>query len=473
MSRAAWAVLLAVAGTIAAVVVASWADALASGRPVLYGEGAVANAALLMRDGNPYADTSGAVAANYPPLYIALAALGDPFRAGRAVTIVSTLVVTLLLWRRSRGAPPVARAAVGLAWVALAPVAIWGAAVKPDMLAVAFTLAGVAALERATRGRLVRSLGDDAAALAAGALLALAVWAKPTALLPALAVLAFAAVAWRPAFVRAVLGTSVVAAVALAHAASFGIGDVWLHVVVWNALPWSVEQALLLVVVAAGSQGILLAVVARMGAFRGIALAYLLGAAGTAVLGGREGATINYLLDLAAATMFAAAAVMPRVAKVPALPAGLAVQLVIGFVLLAPFGSVPGRDPGTGAWGARERMDVVRSLPRDRKHLVEDSGLLVAAGMTPVIDDLFLWSRLLARAEIGPALATGLVGAGEYATVISEFDLERYEEAAPYQRARWHPLLVREILTRYELDPLVADVLRAGGRPVLWVYRPR
>ena len=452
MSRAAWAVLLAVAGTIAAVVVASWADALASGRPVLYGEGAVANAALLMRDGNPYADTSGAVAANYPPLYIALAALGDPFRAGRAVTIVSTLVVTLLLWRRSRGAPPVARAAVGLAWVALAPVAIWGAAVKPDMLAVAFTLAGVAALERATRGRLVRSLGDDAAALA---------------------VLAFAAVAWRPAFVRALLGTSVVAAVALAHAASFGIGDVWLHVVVWNALPWSVEQALLLVVVAAGSLGILLAVVARMGAFRGIALAYLLGAAGTAVLGGREGATINYLLDLAAATMFAAAAVMPRVAQVPALPAGLAVQLVIGFVLLAPFGSVPGRDPGTGAWGARERMDVVRSLPRDRKHLVEDSGLLVAAGMKPVIDDLFLWSRLLARAEIGPALATGLVGAGEYATVISEFDLERYEEAAPYQRARWHPLLVREILTRYELDPLVADVLRAGGRPVLWVYRPR
>ncbi|MGH2377513.1 MAG: hypothetical protein ACRDGT_03490 [Candidatus Limnocylindria bacterium] len=469
----AWLALRGTAGLLAVIAIIQWIDALTTGRPVLYGEGAVASAALLFRDGDPYGDVPGRfVAANYPPLYLWLASLGDPFHTGRAVTIASALAVSVLVWWRASGLDRVPRAALTLLWPALVPVAIWGAAVKPDMLAVALTFGGVAVLERSVRAGSPAWSGASGPLLG-GALLALAVWAKPTALLPALAVLGLVAVSARPVFWRSAVGAAAVAALALGHAALLGAGDVWRHVVVWNALPWSAEQALLLAVLGAATLGILLAAASLAGAFRGIALAYLLGAGGVALLGGREGATVNYLLDLGAATVFGVSGVAARLGASAGFPLAGAAQLLLGFAVLAPFGIVPGRDGGTGAWGPAERMEVVRSLERDEPHLVEDSGLLVANGITPVIDDVFLWSRLLSRGEIGPDLGAGLAGSGIYATVVSEFDLERYDEATAAQRARWHPLLVREVLARYELDPSVAETVSRGGRPVLWVYRPR
>lgn len=468
-----WAVLLAAAGALAAIALAHWIDALVTGRPVLYGEGAVANAAILLRDGNPYAPRSEFVAANYPPLYLLLASIGDPFHFGRAITIASALAVAAVLWWRT-GASPVVRAGLAASWLALVPVGIWGAAVKPDLLAVALTLAGVAALERATDARGAGTRWPDRAgpfALGAGALLAAAVWAKPTALMPAAAVLAYALATARPVAARSFVGAAAVGLVALAHAGTLGIADVWRHVVIWNALPWSGEQALFVLVLGAATLGILVAAAAMAGAFRGIALVYALGALAVAVLGGREGATINYLLDLAAAASFAAATVAPRIGRSVAFPAAIVVQLVLGFVLLAPFGLLPGGLGGTGAWGSAERLEIVRQLPNGM-HLVEDSGLLVAADMRPIVDDVFLWSRLVSMGSHGPAVL-GLVHAGGFASVISEFDLERYDDAAEKQRARWHPLLVRAVLDRYELDEPTRDRIRTGRSPVLWVYRPR
>lgn len=474
----AWTALLAIGGALAAVAVVQWAGALLSGRAVLYGEGAVAHAALLFREGDAYRDASGLVAANYPPPFLALASLGDPFRAGRAVTIASALAVAALVWWRAAGAGPIARAALAALWLALVPVAIWGAAVKPDLLAVALTVAGVLALERvAASGSDLRAAPRGVViAAGGGALLAAAVWTKPTALLPALTVVAYLGLVARPALTRAAAGAGLVATVALANAVLLGFGDLWRHVVVWNALPWSAEQALLLAVLGAATLGIVVAAAALGGALRGIALAYVAGGLGVVLLGGREGATINYLLDLAAATSVAAAIAAPRLARSAAFPSAAVAQVALAVILVAPFDLVPGRDAATGSWGDPRRAQVIEELARDRAHLVEDSGLLVAAGMRPVVDDLFLWSRLARAGLIDPGPLIERVRRGEIATVVSEADLERLDAAPAYERARWHPDLAAAVLERYELAEAWRGSRGSGavGAPtLLWIYRPR
>ena len=438
---------------MALLAMVEWTDALASGRPILYGEGPVAHAALLMRSGDAYRDATGTVAANYPPLFLIVASLGDPFRVGRAVTIASALAVALVVaWRARRGSPLTA-VALALGWLALAPVAIWGAAIKPDLFAVALTAGGVAAIDR----------GGTRSAWLGGTLLALAVWAKPTAALPAGAVLVWLAVTDRRSFARAAVAALVVGAVAIGDALILGVGDLWRHVVSWNVLPWSAEQTGLVLVLGIATLGLVLAVAGLAGAFRGIVLAYLIGALAVVLLAGREGATINYLLDLAAAIMYGLAAVSGRLRASAALPVAGIVQLGLAVALLTPFGIVPGRTPTTGAWGQPERGAVVHALGPGR-HLVEDSGLLIADGREPVLDDLFLWSRLARTGAIDPAPVIADARRGAFASVVSEADLTALDRAPAYERARWDPALVAAILERYALD-------RSTG--VLWVYRPR
>ncbi len=455
-----WALFAVVAAALALLGLAQWIDALASGRPILYGEGPVAHAAILFRDGNAYRETTGAVAANYPPLYLALTSLGEPLRTGRAVTILSTLAVSALIVWRARRAGPVVAGGLGLCWLALAPVAIWGAAVKPDVLAVALTLAGVLLLERAAAAA---GHDDRWSAIAGGTLLATAVWAKPTALLPAAAVILWVVVRARPVGLRALMGVGAVVALEALDAIAIGAPDLWRHVVVWNQLSWSAEQTLLVGVLGAATIGILLVAGILAGALRGIAVAYLVGALAIAVLAGREGATINYLLDLAAAILFMLAGAPVERQRSGGIPVAAMVQLLIGVGLLTPYSILPGRAISTGAWGQPERSEVVRTLgPGD--HLVEDSGLLIADGRTPVIDDLFLWSRLVQLGVVDPAPLLERARAGALASVVSEADLAHLDTAPAYERARWSPPLVSAILGRYRLE-------RATG--VLWVYRPR
>jgi hypothetical protein len=106
----------------------------------------------------------------------------------------------------------------------------------------------------------------------------------------------------------------------------------------------------------------------------------------------------------------------------------------------------------------------VRGLARPA--LVEDSGLVVASGVEPIVDDLFLWSRLYERdasfAEGGRLLDA--VRARRFATVVSEADLEHLDTAPAYERQRWAGALVSAVLDAYRLD-------RHEG--ALWVYVPR
>src|SRR6266850_190138 len=321
--RAAWLLLAAVSVPLALVAVGRWLWALAQHAPVLYGEGAVANAALLARSGveyGPYPADPIFVAANYPPLYFHLVALGDPFVTGRVLSIAATLFVAGAIAYRARGGGRLFADALAASWLACAPVAIWGAAVKPDLVALALIVGAVMAL-------------DARRAAVAGALAALAIWAKPTEGLPALALLLYLVATDRPRAAR-FTGAGIVAlaiAAALTHLPDAAMLE---HVVTWNALDWHADQAFLLAVLGAlvaGASLVALAVIRPRDAVG----AYAIGAIGVVALGGRDGATINYLLDLLTAAWLAlAAASQARPSRV--LPVAIVAQTLIAIALLDP-----------------------------------------------------------------------------------------------------------------------------------------
>ena len=455
VARGGWAAYGLLAAALALIAMLAWLRAVALAGPVLYGEGAVAHAALLGRGLAEYRDPAGPafVAANYPPLFLTVAGLGDPFITGRVVSIAATLTIAVMLFRRSRGADRVVRAALAFGWLALAPVSIWGAALKPDLLALALTVAAVMALE-------------SRRAAASAVLLVAAVITKPTALIPALALLLWVVLRDRARLRAFLFGGAAASAVALAALDAFGYEDLWRHVVTWNALPWTAEPAILLAFLAIVIYGAALAAGLLTRSFGGPIGAYAAGAVVVVLLGGREGATINYLLDLGAASSLAVAASAVRLARSPAYPLAAIAALALGAFILSPFGVVPGRAVTTGAWGDPARVGAVRdALASDAVVLAEDSGLLIATGHDVVVDDLFLWSRLVARGAVDPGPLLGEVRSGRFTAIVSEVELAKLGDAPAYERARWDPDLARAIGERYRLDRRLA-----GG---LFIYRPR
>ena len=451
----AWYAYGAVAGVLTVVALFGWGRALAAAGPVLYGEGAVAHAALLARTFDLYRDAGGAsfTAANYPPLYIVGASIGEPFITGRLLSIAATLSVAGLITWRGRAGGRTVPAVVALGWLALAPVAIWGPALKPDLVALAFTVGAVLSLERRR-------------ATLSAILIVLAILAKPTAIIVAIALYEWIATRDRALVRRWSVTVAIGTVIAAVTLAPFGYADLWKHVIVWNALPWSVEQAALLaflgvVVLAALVGG---AIVTR--AIRGPIAAYCVAGAVIVLLGGREGATINYLLDLSAAASLALVSAAPALARAPHYPAIALVNLVLAVALIDPLGIVPGRTATTGAWGDPARItSVAAALAGDESVLAEDSGLLVATGHRVVVDDLFLWSRLVVQGTVDPLPLLEDIRAARFTAIVSEADLGKLGEAAAYERARWEPSLVQATLVRYRL----ASRLPGG----LFVYRPR
>ncbi|TMG38451.1 MAG: hypothetical protein E6H94_06545 [Chloroflexi bacterium] len=261
----AWSAYALVAWIIALAALARWLWAVTLDGPVIYGEGAVAHAAILARDRLEY--TVGArfgdvpplfTAANYPPLYFHLAGLGDPFLVGRAISIVATVAVAAAIGWRARTGGALVAGALAAAWLASFPVAVWGAAVKPDLVALALTVGAVLALS-------APRLADGP--LVAGALLGLAVTAKPTAGLPALALAVAIVMRGDPLGFLRYVAAGVGAALAVGFATRLPDKAMYLHVVDWNALAWTPEQAVLLVLVAILTIGVpvLFALVLRAG----------------------------------------------------------------------------------------------------------------------------------------------------------------------------------------------------------------
>ena len=452
----AWAAYLIPAAGLALYALSQWLTALANRTAVLYGEGAVANAARLARDGIAYldADPSRFVAANYPPLYFHLASIVDPFVTGRAASIVATLAVAGMVFASARAAGRLAAAALAAGWLALAPVMIWGPALKPDLVALALTALAVVLLDRR------RELAPIA-----GFALVFAALAKPTALLPAAALLAWLAWSDRATLARCGFGAAVAVVAAAVTVYMDSVPDMWRHVVTWNALSWSVDQAVSVAVIGALVIGVPLGIVAFTRGLGGARAAYLAGALAIVVLGGREGATINYLLDLTVAIALSLAAVAPRFRPSALVPPVLLAQLVVGTFALDPLRVIPGRVPTTGAWSDQLRGGTISlAFHMDGRYLLEDSGLLANSGIPPVVDDLFLWSRLVERGIIDADPIVNQVREGRVDTVIAQTDLEHLDAAPAFERQRWSGVLVQAVLERYRLTSHIGD---------LWIYVPR
>jgi hypothetical protein len=452
----AWASYLIAAAGLALYALVQWLVALANRTPVLYGEGAVANAARLARDGVAYLDVDPErfVAANYPPLYFHLASIGDPFISGRIASITATLAVAVMIFVCARPAGRLAAAALSVGWLALAPVMIWGPALKPDLVALALTALAVVALDRRR----------DLAPIA-GFALVFAAFAKPTALLPAAALLSWLGWSDRATLVRCGFGVAVAVIAASVTVYLDSVPDVWRHVVSWNALSWSIEQAVPVAIIGVVVIGVPLGIAPLTRAFGGARAAYLAGAVGIVILGGREGATINYLLDLTVATALALASAAPRLRAGALFPTLALAQLLLATAIIDPLRIVPGRVPLTGAWGDPSRAAIIAAeLASGDPLLIEDSGVQLARGATPTIDDLFLWSRLVERGTIDAGPILGQVANARFRAVVSEADLENLDAAPAFERQRWTAALARAVLERYRLD-------RHEGP--LWIYVPR
>lgn len=436
--RVAWTALAVVAGALALRAVLLWVEALAYGGPVLYGEGAVAHAGeILARGGDPYGPEppGGFVAANYPPLAFAVAALGSafgPFAGLRIASIVATLAVAAAVAWRARADRLVA-AALALSFLALVPVETWGPAAKPDPIAVALVAAAV-----------VLAGSDPRRAALAGAAAAFAVFAKPTAIVPLAAVAIWLVARDRRTVARVALAAAVGGAVALAVTlVRFDVAGLVEHVVRRNALPLTGGQLVSILVAGAGMVGVF----AVAGAFTtdGRMRAYLVGAALVVVLAAREGSTINYLLDLAAASTLALATEARRARIL--LPVVLGAQLVLAALLFHPLDA----SATVGAWGDPTRVVLASDLVKTAPHLAEDSGVLVANGIEPVVDDLFLWSRLVEAGAVADDV-TERARNGEFATVIAEVPLDALDGAPAYERQRWSPALAAAVVGAYRLD---------------------
>jgi hypothetical protein len=449
-ARIAWWSYAVGAGALALVVVWNWIWAVTLRGPVLYGEGAVAHAAILARDrfeytaGARYGDVSPIfTAANYPPLYFHLAGIGDdPFVTGRVLSIGATLLVAGAIAWTARSGGWLIGGALALAWLGSVPLMTWGLAVKPDLVALALTVGATLALARARPLPLV-----------AGILVGIAVMTKPTALLPGLALLAY--VARRdPLGATRGLGGGLAAAIVVGLLTYFPDKAFRLHVIEWNSLPWRLELAVPLAFIALLVLAVPIATVAITRAGGGAVGAYLVGAIGVLLLGGREGATINYFLDLSAALALAAATIGPRLSLGLSFPVASMAQLALGFVLLNPFPSTPSLLAPTGKWGDPSTIAYMRDFVPGQV-LAEDSGLLVASGREPLVDDLFLWSRILASGQSfheGPELIAA-VRAGQFDAIVSEVELERIDAGPGYARQRWHPDLIAAVIERYVLPP--------------------
>lgn len=439
-----WLVPAVIAVALALRDLADWVMTAASGLPLAYGEGAVLHAGqILARGGDPYAQgQTGLVSANYPPLAYAVVAVGLPlgsFVALRLANILAALAIAALIAWRAR-ADRVIALTLGAAFLAVYPVGLWTPQHRVDLLAVALSAAAIVSIGTGRFGPVLF-----------GILGALALLTKPTAAAPLAAVLAY--LLWRDR--RAALRLLA----ALALAAGAGLAIVLLrsnprglidHIAVNNAFPYDWRNPIFLLVLA----GLLLGAFVLPAAVRtdGVMRAYLAGALGVVMLGGHEGASVNYLLDLAAASLLALAPVARRLPRfAPALVAG---QLLATFALTLAGPFVP-----PGAAERAERVALVSVLPADGRYYVEDSGPLLAAKREPYVDDAYVWARLVALGQRTDDV-TPLVEARAFRAIVSDVPLAEIGTSSEIERQRWPQVLVDAVLRNYTLDAATAGGYR-------------
>ncbi len=281
--------------------------------PLDYGEGPLLDqGARLLAGESIYARLGSETpftVANYPPVVPAILALLHGvglhgWAPARGLVIASSMacVVFVVCLATGREHSWMGGAVAGALFLSFPPVFIWSCFVRVDFIALAFALASV--LVAATRPA-ARSTPLICAVLAC-----LAVLSRQSYLLaaPVAVIATLAAVDRRRAvtFVAALAALVAMAALAM-HIATKG--GFWFHIVVSNMNPWRGRRLVHLAAAAllAASGALVAALYAatridrRDPASVG-ATAYFIAAAVSSMLAGKDGASLNYFLELAAAS---------------------------------------------------------------------------------------------------------------------------------------------------------------------------
>lgn len=321
-------------------------DALAFPYPLNYGEGPLLDQAVrLAALENIYpSDISKPpyVVSNYPPLFVLLQAplvwaFGPEFWYGRAISLASTVAAAVLIAQilHALTRDRTASAAGGLSFLAVPFVLHWSSLDRVDALGLALTLAGLHAVVRSP---------DRRGVVLASLLLVAAIYTRQTFALAA----PLAAFTWllacgqrRPALALAALtgGPSLLLLWVLNVLTG---GGFFFHTVTSNVneFRWdrvvfhlSTTQSLMPILLLGGLAFLILGLRSRAASWW-LLVSYLLGSAATALLIGKVGSDVNYLLELSAALALVGGMMLAHHAERPGLRAALLLALAVQAVMV-------------------------------------------------------------------------------------------------------------------------------------------
>jgi hypothetical protein len=478
-------------------------------------EGVVlAEARLIAAGANPYAfqpsPSAHFYAGPYPPVYtllntVGMAAFGVTFKFGRAVQWCATLAVgAWIAWAvarkgRDRRAWLIGCWAAGL-FLTAHLVAVWSVRVRPDMTALAATLAGVMVLrawwvEASGRRKDVPALlpaaswphGREWATLVAGAAcFALGWWTKQTFIAVPLAFL-FVLLLDRPKTAIALAG--IYAALILAPFALLTLltrGGFFQKTVTYQgswewaafrrlAQPFAERYGWLLLLAIAAA--IVVTVRSRRLTF---AVAWFSLAAITAFGAGTSGGNHNHFVELLAASslLVGQAALAFSDSVVESRRAGPWLAAALAAVVLLSTGFAGAEHEGRYGWLAREYRQPSASEEEGIRAVASyvanhpgpvystDVGLLVIAGQPVRVTDPFTMAAEVRLGRWDDRDLVAEVAAGRYGLIVTNYDVMAQDADLPPTDAT--PELIRAIQTRYHLVEknvryLYAPDERGGG----------
>jgi hypothetical protein len=443
--------------------------------PLNYGEGPLLDqAARLAGLRNIYpADLSRPpyVISNYPPLYVLFQApfvsfFGPEFWYGRAISLLSTLASAALISAlinalyRDR----IAALAGGLTFLGVPFVLHWSSLGRVDMLGLALSLAGLCVVVRQPRG----SGGLILAAL----LLVAAIYTRQTLALAApLAAFVYllAEGRRRRALALSVLvgGTSLLL---LGTLTALTGGGFFFHTITSNVNDWrwdqltfylSSAQALMPLLLLGGLAFLVLGLRSRPSSWWALG-AYFLAASATALLVGKIGSDVNYLLELSAALSLAAGALLARYADRPGVRSALLLALALQVVLMVQ--------------GSQSFYANLQGYAISQREGIERLDRIVKRSERPVLADEYAGLVPLngKRIYLQPFEMTQLAREGKWdqRLLLAAIASQRFSAILvwepPYfpglEDERWTPGMLRAIREHYEPAETRADTV---------VYRPR
>ena len=424
---------------------------------------------LLTQRVNIYAPFTPAafVSAPYPPVYYALVApllrfTGVNFVAGRAVALLATLAVALFAALIvARQAPRWWAWLAAACWLGSLPVLVWATRLKPDVLAVAFSVAGLwlaAGAEHDKKGHAREWLGLNLTHHLLPALcFALAFYSKQSAWAAGMAVGVWLLRRdWRLGLRWGILQAAllVLPFVLLDLVTRHGF---WIHMVDYHALPWSARRWLGIVGDMSGLHAVLLVLtgVYLVDGLRRWQLPalYIVWAAVATFSGGTFGGFHNHALEWLAALCLGAAlglhTLWQRQRLRPLALALLAAQIAAWWLtpgwLAYELGNLPNA-------ATTRRLEGIQRLVRGVPGPVwgDNVGLIVTAGKPVVFNDPLIMAQ---AADLGwwddqqfrSMLAAGgfdlILWRGDLATRPNDLTAAQWDALRQHYRIKYHDVL--------------------------------